>query len=120
MWRFAELRRVAAKEVTSRVDDALSTVQLTGFGERRIDQLSGGQRQRVALARAFVFRPRILLMDEPLSALDKKTARADANRTQAVAPTTRSNYGLRHSRPARSADHVGPDRRHQRWQAGTD
>lgn len=67
-----KLRRVAAKEVTSRVDDALSTVQLTGFGERRIDQLSGGQRQRVALARAFVFRPRILLMDEPLSALDKK------------------------------------------------
>lgn len=67
-----KLRRVGAKERTERVDAALSTVQLSDLGERRVDQLSGGQRQRVALARAFVFRPRILLMDEPLSALDKK------------------------------------------------
>lgn len=59
-------------ERSARVDEALETVQLMGLGDRNIDQLSGGQRQRVALARAFVFRPRILLMDEPLSALDKK------------------------------------------------
>lgn len=55
-----------------RIERALETVQLSGYGERRIDQLSGGQKQRVALARAIVFEPRILLMDEPLSALDKK------------------------------------------------
>jgi putative spermidine/putrescine transport system ATP-binding protein len=66
------LRRVGKAESARRVADALETVQLGGYGSRRIDQLSGGQRQRVALARAIVFAPRILLMDEPLSALDKQ------------------------------------------------
>jgi|TARA_B110000908_G_C10257395_1_gene456551 putative spermidine/putrescine transport system ATP-binding protein len=65
------LRKVNKTEIAERVNQALETVQLTGFGDRGINQLSGGQRQRVALARAIVFGPRILLMDEPLSALDK-------------------------------------------------
>ncbi len=67
-----KLRNVSLSEKKSKVLQALETVQLSEYAERRIDQLSGGQRQRVALARAFVFGPRILLMDEPLSALDKK------------------------------------------------
>ena len=67
-----KLRKVSTSEIENRVLDALKTVQLSDYRSRKIDQLSGGQRQRVALARAFVFGPRILLMDEPLSALDKK------------------------------------------------
>ncbi len=67
-----KLRKTPKNEIAERVEQTLETVQLNGFGERQINQLSGGQKQRVALARAIVFSPRIVLMDEPLSALDKK------------------------------------------------
>jgi len=67
-----QVRRLEKEEIGRRVRRALEMVQLGDFGRRRPAQLSGGQQQRVAVARALVFEPKLVLMDEPLGALDKQ------------------------------------------------
>ena len=71
-----EMRKVPKSDIRQRVGDALEMVRLGGLGKRRPQQLSGGQQQRVALARALVNHPKVLLLDEPLGALDLKLRKA--------------------------------------------
>jgi ABC-type Fe3+/spermidine/putrescine transport system ATPase subunit len=84
-----KMRRIPQAEISARAAAALELVSLTGFGARNVTDLSGGEQQRVALARALAIRPRLLMFDEPLGALDRTLREGLLNELRAILRQTR-------------------------------
>jgi ABC-type Fe3+/spermidine/putrescine transport system ATPase subunit len=103
------MRGIASAEIRAHVTEALKLVRLENFGDRRPHALSGGQQQRVAIARALVFRPRLLLLDEPLAALDRnlrEEMQAEFKRIQHETGVTAINVTHDQSEALRLSDQV--------------
>ncbi len=100
------VQRASGAERRRKLDAIIAAVGLDAHRGKRPGQLSGGQQQRVALARALVFRPDVLLLDEPLSALDKSLREQMQGEIRTLAAADRRHVRLRHSRPDRGARHV--------------
>ena len=84
-----KMRRMGQDEITQRVANSLELVNLKGFGGRSVNDLSGGEQQRVALARALAIRPRLLMFDEPLGALDRTLRKGLLNELQTILQKTK-------------------------------
>ena len=107
-------RKPGKAELKRRVNEALDLVKMTSYAKRRPGQLSGGQQQRVALARALVLNPAVLLLEEPLGALDVKLRRSLKVELKALQERVGITFLLRHPRPGGNADHVRPAGRDER------
>ena len=91
------MAKVSKAEIDERVRATAKILEIEDYLERKPRQLSGGQRQRVAMGRAIVRKPRVFLMDEPLSNLDAKLRVGDSSRDRGAAAEARGDHAVRHA-----------------------